>query len=52
MDAVTFQTIVTKLDTKAITVKEAKAFATRFGAKPVGRTAEQLIRALAKQVVR
>ena len=46
MDRIDYQTIVTKLDTNAITLKEAKAFALRVGAKATGRTKEQFIRSL------
>jgi hypothetical protein len=50
MDRQTFQTIVTKLDTGAITLKEAKEFVRRLGAKPEGRTKEQFIRSLYRQL--
>ena len=50
MDRQTFQTIITKLDTKVITLKEAKEFAKRLGATPEGRTKEQFIRSLYRQL--
>ena len=50
IDRQTFQTIITKLDTKAITLKEAKEFAKRLGAKPEGRTKEEFIRSLNRQI--
>jgi len=50
LDRQTFQTIITKLDTGAITLKEAKEFAKRLGAKPEGRTKEQFIRSLNRQL--
>lgn len=40
------QDIVTKLDLGAITLKEAKQFAKRFGLNATGRTKEQFIRSL------
>lgn len=50
MDRATLQTITTKLDTKALTLKEAKEFAKRFGAKVEGRTRDQFLKSLARQV--
>lgn len=50
MDRQTLQMIVTKLDTKAITLKEAKAFAVRVGFKVQSRTKEAFIKEISKQV--
>lgn len=50
IDRQTVQTIVMKLDTGAVTLKEAKDFAKRFGAKPEGRTKAQFIKALFRQL--
>jgi hypothetical protein len=50
IDRQTFQTIITKLDTGAITLKEAKLFVQRLGAKPEGRTKEEFIRSVHKQL--
>ena len=50
MTKATFQMIVDKLDRGFMDLKEAKKFAARFGAKPEGRTKEQFIRSLSKQV--
>lgn len=46
-----FQLIVTKLDLNAITLKDAKAYAKRFGANATGRTKEQFIRNLKAFIV-
>lgn len=50
IDRISFQTLVTKLDTGAITLKEARAFVLRFGVKVEGRTKEQFIKAVAKRL--
>ena len=52
IDRQTFQTIITKLDLGHITLKEAKVFAQRMGAKPEGRTKEQFIQSLTRQISR
>jgi hypothetical protein len=46
----TYQLIVTKLDQNAISLKEAKAYAARFGSKANGRTKQAFIKALAADV--
>ena len=50
MDKATFQLLVTKLDTNAITLKEAKHFCKRFGEVPKAHTKNKFIKMLAKQV--
>lgn len=51
MNRIDFQTIITKLDTNSITLKDAKAFTKRVGANAAGRTKEQFIRNLKAFVV-
>lgn len=46
MDKQTIQTIITKLDTNAITLKEAKAFAQKFGMRTTARTKSQFVKDL------
>lgn len=46
IDRCTAQTLTTKLDTNAISLKEAKQFVARLGVDIVGRTKEQFIRNL------
>jgi hypothetical protein len=50
MDKQTVQMLVTKLDTNAVTLKEAKEFAKRFGLPTEGQTKEQFIRQLTRAV--
>lgn len=47
---ITLQTIITKLDLNAITLKDAKAFSRRFGYKADGRTKQQFIKNLTKEI--
>lgn len=46
MDKQTIQTLITKLDTNAISLKEAKEFAQKFGMRTTARTKNQFVKDL------
>jgi hypothetical protein len=52
MNRLTVQLIVEKLDTKAISLKEAKERAARFGLPVAGRTREEFIRGLLRALAK
>jgi len=49
MDRQSLQLLITKLDTNAVTLKEAKAFAKRLGVESTARTKESFIRDISKK---